>query len=115
MDPFTAPMTPLTSDAIERAFLDAALDPLPDHAYLQIASFLEILERWNARMNLTSVRCPEDVLQRHVIECVVAARELPADIESLLDYGSGAGFPGLIFALCRPTIRVTLAEAHAKK
>jgi 16S rRNA (guanine527-N7)-methyltransferase len=43
------------------------------------------------------------------------AGQLPQDIADLLDYGSGAGLPGIPIAICRPEIRVTLAEAHGKK
>jgi 16S rRNA (guanine527-N7)-methyltransferase len=49
------------------------------------------------------------------LECAFAAQHLPANIATLLDYGSGAGFPGIPFAICRPGIRVTLAEAQGKK
>ena len=71
--------------------------------------------RWNARLSLTSIREPAQIIRRHFVECAFAAQHLPADIETLLDYGSGAGFPGIPFAICRPEIRVTLAEAQGKK
>ena len=70
---------------------------------------------WNARLSLTAIREPSQIIRRHFAECVFAAQHLPGDIERLLDYGSGAGLPGIPFAICRPEIRVTLAEAHGKK
>src|SRR5215469_15119933 len=66
-------------------------------------------------MNLTSNRTPQEVIQRHFVECAFAAQQLPMGIFTLLDFGSGAGFPGIPIALCRPEIRVTLAESQAKK
>lgn len=100
---------------IREAFTDADIAGLPEQAFDQLHMYLELLTRWNARLSLTSVRDPEQMIQRHLVECAFAARHLPADIETLLDYGSGAGLPGIVIAICRPEVRVTLAEAHGKK
>ena len=88
---------------------------MPASCYDQFSTYLELLLRWNARLSLTAIREPGQIIRRHFAECAFAAQHLPADIESLLDYGSGAGLPGIPFAICRPEIRVTLAEAHGKK
>jgi len=66
-------------------------------------------------MNLTSIRDQEGVLSRHFVESIACARALPAGIATLLDFGSGAGLPGIPIALCRPEIAVTLAESQGKK
>jgi 16S rRNA (guanine527-N7)-methyltransferase len=79
------------------------------------AAYLTLLVHWNARVNLTAVRDEEGILQRHFVESIACARALPADIHTLLDFGSGAGFPGIPIALCRPAIAVTLAESQGKK
>jgi 16S rRNA (guanine527-N7)-methyltransferase len=55
------------------------------------------------------------VLSRHFVESIACARALPVGIQTLLDFGSGAGFPGIPIALCRPEIAVTLAESQGKK
>jgi 16S rRNA (guanine527-N7)-methyltransferase len=81
----------------------------------QFEVYFHLLMRWNARMNLTAVRDGEKVLSRHFVESIACARALPAGIATLLDFGSGAGFPGLPIALCRPEIAVTLAESQGKK
>ena len=78
-------------------------------------AFLELIIRWNARTNLTAVRDREGILSLHFIECMACAGILPADIGTLLDFGSGAGLPGIPIALCRPEIVVTLAESQGKK
>jgi 16S rRNA (guanine527-N7)-methyltransferase len=49
------------------------------------------------------------------VESIACAQALPAEIHTLLDFGTGAGFPGLPIALCRPEIAVTLAESQGKK
>ncbi len=74
-----------------------------------------MLLKWNARLNLTAIREPEGILERHFLECIFAAQQLPSDIKTLLDFGSGGGFPGIPFAICRPEIHVTLGESQSKK
>jgi 16S rRNA (guanine527-N7)-methyltransferase len=100
---------------IQEAFAESGVTELPASCYDQFSAYLDLLLRWNARLSLTAIREPGQIIRRHFAECAFAARHLPTDIESLLDYGSGAGLPGIPFAICRPEIRVTLAEAHGKK
>ncbi len=104
-----------SAEQIRQSFAAGGLAPLPEAAYQQFAAYLDLLLRWNARLNLTAIREPEQIIQRHFLECSFAAQQLPADIETLMDFGSGAGFPGIPIAICRPQMRVTLAEAHGKK
>jgi len=104
-----------TVQAIEEAFSEAGIGGLPASCYEQFSAYLGLLMRWNARLSLTAIREPAQIIRRHFVECAFAAQHLPADIETLLDYGSGAGVPGIPFAICRPEIRVTLAEAQGKK
>ncbi len=77
--------------------------------------YYSLLVRWNQRVNLTAIRDQEGILSRHFLESIICARALPAGIATLLDFGSGAGFPGIPIALCRPEITVTLAESQVKK
>ena len=83
-----------------------------------ISIYIDILQRWNPRINLTAVREAEAIVTRHFGESFFAARLLfPAGDEktSLADFGSGAGFPGVPCKLWAPDLRVTLIEAHSKK
>jgi 16S rRNA (guanine527-N7)-methyltransferase len=77
--------------------------------------YLSLLLRWNSRVNLTAVRDEEGILSRHFVESIACARALPTGIATLLDFGSGAGFPGIPISLCRPEISVMLAESQGKK
>jgi 16S rRNA (guanine527-N7)-methyltransferase len=104
-----------TVQEIEEAFAEAGIGGLPASCYDQFSAYLGLLLRWNVRLNLTAIREPGQIIRRHFVECAFAAQHLPMDIESLLDYGSGAGLPGIPFAICRPEIRVTLTEAQGKK
>lgn len=88
---------------------------LPPGAIEQFEIYLELLLKWNGRMNLTAVRRPEEIIRRHLAESVFAARQLPEKVKTLLDFGSGAGLPGIPIAICRPEIGVTLAESQGKK
>ncbi|MGA2536925.1 MAG: 16S rRNA (guanine(527)-N(7))-methyltransferase RsmG [Terracidiphilus sp.] len=89
--------------------------PVPDEVGARFADYLALLLRWNAKMNLTAIRDEEGILSRHFGESIVCARALPAGVRTLLDFGSGAGFPGIPIALCCPGIAVTLAESQGKK
>ena len=80
----------------------------------QLSTYLDLLMKWNARMNLTAIRDPEEIVCRHFGESLFAARHL-APCATLLDFGSGAGFPGIPIQLFRPEIAVTLAESQHKK
>lgn len=107
--------SPSPAQQIELAFRRAGITGLPASCYDQFAVYLALLLRWNARLNLTSIREPEQIIGRHFVESSFAAQHLPEGIESLLDYGSGAGLPGIPIAICCPELRVTLAEAHGRK
>src|SRR5271167_2245380 len=84
----------------------------------QLESYLDLLLRWNARINLTAVRDPEQVVTRHFGESLFAARVLFAESPksaTLADVGSGAGLPGIPIKLFAPGIALTLIESHQKK
>ena len=81
-----------------------------------MATYLDLLMRWNARTNLTAIREPEEIVRRHFGESLFAAANLGEPVpDTLLDLGSGAGFPGLPIALAHPDLPVTLAESQNKK
>lgn len=88
---------------------------LAPEAARRFEAYLSLLVQWNARMNLTAVRAPEEIVRRHFAESIFAARRVPSRVRTLLDFGSGAGLPGIPIAICRPGITVTLAESQGKK
>ena len=84
----------------------------------QLQLYLDLLLRWNARINLTAVRDPEQIVRRHFGESLFAGRALKRHLESsktLADVGSGAGFPGIPIKLLLPEIDLTLIESQNKK
>jgi 16S rRNA (guanine527-N7)-methyltransferase len=82
----------------------------------QIATYVEVLLRWNKRMNLTAVREPENIVTRHFGESLFLARHVELRPSwKVVDLGSGAGFPGLPMKIYVPEISLTLIESHKKK
>jgi 16S rRNA (guanine527-N7)-methyltransferase len=81
----------------------------------RLNGYVSLILRWNTRVNLTAIRDEDSIVSRHIIESIILARFLPDGVASLLDFGSGAGLPGIPIALCRPEIAVTLAESQGKK
>lgn len=101
-------------------FLDSAV--LPAGLLQSISTYVDILVRWNARINLTAIRDPEQIVTRHFGESLFAARHLFAgEVDGagapvhLADLGSGAGFPGIPIQLWAPQVKVTLIESNHKK
>jgi 16S rRNA (guanine527-N7)-methyltransferase len=80
----------------------------------QVLAYLDLLLRWNERINLTAIRNPEECITRHFGESFFLAKHVDLD-GALLDIGSGAGFPGLALKIPFPTLAATLLEPVAKK
>jgi 16S rRNA (guanine527-N7)-methyltransferase len=82
-----------------------------------ISTYIDLLLKWNARINLTAIREPAEIVQRHFGESLFAAKYLLAHnpAETAIDLGSGAGFPGVPFAILAPDVQVTLIESQQKK
>jgi 16S rRNA (guanine527-N7)-methyltransferase len=106
---------PTLTEARIASLLDPYLSEIPASLLSQLSTYLDLLLKWNARTNLTAIRDPEEIVRRHFGESLFAARHLDPAATNLLDFGSGAGFPGLPIALLLPDITVTLAESQNKK
>jgi 16S rRNA (guanine527-N7)-methyltransferase len=81
----------------------------------RLKAYAGLLTAWNARFNLVSARSLEDVWRRHIWDSAQLAAFLPASAASLIDLGSGAGFPAVVLALMRPELRVVATDSTAKK
>lgn len=78
--------------------------------------YLRELLSWNERINLTAIRSPHEIIIKHFIDSMACSRALQRTAEiSLLDVGSGAGFPGIPLKILRPELNITLLEPNLKK
>jgi 16S rRNA (guanine527-N7)-methyltransferase len=135
---------------IDKARIAELLHPFLGEAsqgidFTSISIYIDILLRWNSRMNLTAIRSPEEIVQRHFGESLFTAQMLfprascargssrsahsssrgcmpqgtPAaqqrKKQTLADVGSGAGFPGIPIKLWAPELYVTLIESNQRK
>lgn len=98
-----------------QAWLDRLPFALTPEKYDQLARYLRLLYRWNAKMNLTAVRDPRIFASMHLLECLICGEMLPSSAATALDIGSGAGLPGIPVQICRPDLQVTLVESQLKK
>ena len=81
----------------------------------RLKAYADTLTDWNARHNLVAKSTLPDLWHRHFWDSAQLAPSIPAQARTLADLGSGAGFPGLVLALLRPDVAVTLHEATTKK
>lgn len=98
--------------------LDAAaftnvVDATPEQTQ-RLEALLDILRHWQRRINLVGSSTLKDPWRRHILDCAQLVPLLPPDARSLVDFGSGAGFPGLVLAILT-NVPVTLVEADERK
>lgn len=97
------------------ANVSAAID---DALADRLAAYLELLARWNRKINLTACRLdpPDDAaVDRLVIEPIIAARHVTIEHRVALDIGSGGGSPALPLKLALPALQLTLLESKVRK
>lgn len=100
------------SDRLNHLLIESGIQPLDLETAQRFEDYLSLFIRWNQKVNLSAIRDEDGIISRHFVESIEVARFLPNGIASLLDFGSGAGLPGIPIALCRPEITVTLAESQ---
>lgn len=78
-------------------------------------AYAALLVEWNQKMNLTGITDPEGMLVKHFLDSFTAARFLPDGAFTLIDVGTGAGFPGVPLAILRPDCTLTLLDSLQKR
>ena len=90
--------------------------PLTHVQQEQFVTYWQELQRWNSRINLTSIRDDRDIVFKHFLDSVGILKFFSIEAgDSVVDIGSGAGFPGLPLKIYAPDIKLTLVESSSKK
>ncbi len=79
----------------------------------QLGRHVDLMLKWNKSINLTAIIDPDEVVEKHVLDSLAVVPLLPSG--SLLDAGTGAGFPGIPLAIARPELEVALVDSVQKK
>lgn len=80
----------------------------------QLITYRQLLQSWGKTMNLTAILDDEGIILRHFADSAAGVSLLKSN-ESVIDVGSGAGFPGLVLAILRPDLQITLLEPTGKR
>ncbi|MDO9533389.1 MAG: 16S rRNA (guanine(527)-N(7))-methyltransferase RsmG [Deltaproteobacteria bacterium] len=107
----TPPSEPLALLTEGVAALGLELSP---NVLEQLQIYLEELKLWNAKTNLTGLKTDRDIVIKHFLDSLAVLPFLDG-VASLVDLGSGGGFPGLVLKLARPKVALTLVEARDRK
>ncbi|WP_230353211.1 16S rRNA (guanine(527)-N(7))-methyltransferase RsmG [Lelliottia sp. WAP21] len=93
--------------------LEQAGISLTDHQKNQLVAYVDMLNKWNKAYNLTSVRDPNEMLVRHILDSIVVAPHLQG--ERFIDVGTGPGLPGIPLSIVRPESHFTLLDSLGKR
>jgi len=103
---------PAVAERLHAGLQALSLD-LPRGVPGRLLAYLRLLRRWNRAYNLSSIRDPEAMVTRHLLDSLAVLPFVAGP--RVLDVGTGAGLPGLVLALARPEWQVTLLDSNAKK
>lgn len=82
--------------------------------YGQFYAYMELLIEWNEKMNLTAITEPKEIILKHFVDSLTIAKYVKED-KSIIDMGTGAGFPGIPIKIYRKDIKVVLADSLNKR
>ncbi len=86
-----------------------------DQTLTRLEAYYNILKEENKKYNLTRIIEKEDVYLKHFYDSLTITKIIDIDSQSICDLGSGAGFPGIVLAICFPNAKLTLIESNGKK
>jgi 16S rRNA (guanine527-N7)-methyltransferase len=110
-------MTAFHRDDLTRALTDGVRTlqlVLSDAQIAQLMDYLALLFKWNAVYNLTAVRDPAQMVTQHLLDSLAVVPAF-ADAKNILDVGAGGGLPGMVLAIARPDMRVSMIDTVHKK
>ena len=90
--------------------------PLDEEALKRLEKYADLLVEWNEKINLTAIVDPEGIAVKHFLDCLMIFKyiDIPKGA-SVIDIGTGAGFPGVVIKIARPDIKLTLMDSLQKR
>lgn len=101
------------ADVLKQGITSLKLD-LNDGQVEKLLDYLALLNKWNSVYNLTSVRDPMQMVTLHVLDSLAAVPAF-AGAQNVLDVGAGGGLPGMVLAISRPDMKVSMIDTVHKK
>ena len=89
--------------------------PLPDETVSRLATFADRLLEWGAKIDLTSIKDPDEIREKHFLDSLAGVPLLRDGDRRIADLGSGGGFPGVVLAIIDPARRILSVESRSKK
>ena len=86
---------------------------LSDQVIDQLMTYLDLVEKWNRVYNLTAIREREEMIKLHFLDSLSILKHV--QVKNILDVGSGAGFPGIVLAITKPELKITVMDSVNKK
>ena len=80
----------------------------------QFFDYMNLLIEWNEKINLTAITDPEEIILKHFIDSITILKEIK-DNTSVVDVGTGAGFPGIPLSIMNPSLKITLVDSLNKR
>jgi 16S rRNA (guanine527-N7)-methyltransferase len=103
----------VVADVLKQGIKDLKLD-LADEQVEKLLDYLALLNKWNSVYNLTSVRDPMQMVTLHLLDSLAAVPAF-AGAKNVLDVGAGGGLPGMVLAISRPDMKVSMIDTVHKK
>ena len=95
---------------------DEASIELSEKQYEQFIKYMRLVQEWNEKINLTAITEDNDFIKKHFIDCIKAFKsDAIVNAKTIIDVGTGAGFPGVPIAILHPNAKITLLDSLNKR
>ncbi len=102
-------------DLMKRGADEASIE-LSEKQYEQFIKYMRLVQEWNEKINLTAITEDDDFIKKHFIDCIKAFKsQAITNANSIIDVGTGAGFPGIPLAILHPKAKITLLDSLNKR